>query len=170
MRHHPPEAVFIVLVPAFTGHNCHWRCVYMISICLFSHFRWHCMQWKVAVLSYSEGSFKVYHHTEVTHCNLAWRTPPCQISAHQCRDWGTGPPKLKNLLKCYQISVSLARFSRICRACRWFHDVPAVKIWMELLTWRYEVMGCRGQVFSKFSVPHNGKTTPCPEKMEPIMF
>jgi len=55
---------------------------------------------------------------------------------HRCNDKGIGPPKLKILLKFYQISeykrpagtYPLRDFHEICRVCTSFWDVLVVKI------------------------------------------
>ena len=71
-------------------------------------------------------------------------TPPCQISPHRSNDKSVGPPKLKILLKFYQISeykrytgaYPLRDFHENCR----ISGATAVKIWMDLLD-GYGVMG-----------------------------
>jgi len=65
------------------------------------------------------------------------------FSPHWCGGGGTGSPKLKILLKFYQISeykhptgaYLLHDFYHICSLCSAFQDVIAIKVWMDLLNW-----------------------------------
>ena len=101
-------------------------------------------------LSYSEADLEVFCPGGATRCtdgDEIWPLRHAKFHPHRCNDKGTGPPKLKFLLRFdhnveYKRSAGvypLRDFHKICRVCTPFQDALAVKISLDLLKglWSY---------------------------------
>ena len=101
----------------------------------------------------------------MTHCTDG---AACQISPHRCNGKGTGPPKLKFLLrfdqnveyKCPAEAYPLRDFHKNCRVCTSFQDVLAIKISLDLVKGLRSYGGFKltGSGCPKFSAPPSGET------------
>jgi len=120
----------------------------------------HCAQCKMMVSKLLRGQ-----QVALMGWNLAWRSGPLytKFHPHRCTDGSMGPPKLKILLKFYQILeykwltwvYPLRNFYEICSICSAFQNAIAVKIWMDLLKGlrSYGGFQLRGRVSPKFLAP-----------------
>ena len=121
-------------------------------------------------LSYLEANFEFCHPTGVTRCTDGceiWHAGPllhAKFHPHRCNNKGTGPAKLKFLLRFDQTqeykhptgAYPLSNFHKICRVCTSFQDVLAVKISLDLLKglWSYVGFKLMGSGYPEiFSAP-----------------